>query len=175
MRHFSVGRPALPAGIFILISLSILVQGQTQVFTRPAVDYTVELPSPAWHVIADPDNLNRHAEFILGDRLDGYLQIRKETVEAGTTAADLARRDATSVLQFRPGYVEGKQERFVGNLSGIVANYEFTEAGKPMAGRSYYLQADSRTVYVLRFTGLRDKLTRIRNQTDSIARSFRLK
>ena len=37
------------------------------------------------------------------------------------------------------------------------------------------LQADGRTVYVLHFTGLRDKLQRIQNQTDAIARSFRLK
>jgi hypothetical protein len=44
-----------------------------------------------------------------------------------------------------------------------------------MAGRVYYLQADGRTVYVLHFTGLRDRLQRIQNQTDSIARSFRLK
>jgi hypothetical protein len=44
-----------------------------------------------------------------------------------------------------------------------------------MAGRLYYLQADNRTVYALRFTGLRDRLLQIRNQTDSIARSFRLK
>ena len=44
-----------------------------------------------------------------------------------------------------------------------------------MMGRVYYLQADSRTVYALRFTGLRDKLARIRNQTDVIARSFKLK
>ena len=32
-----------------------------------------------------------------------------------------------------------------------------------------------RTIYALRFTGLRDKLARIRNQTDLIARSFKLK
>ena len=44
-----------------------------------------------------------------------------------------------------------------------------------MLGRVYYLQADNRTIYALRFTGLRDKLTRIRNQTDLIARSFKLK
>ena len=44
-----------------------------------------------------------------------------------------------------------------------------------MAGRTYYLQADNRTVYTLRFTGNRDKLARIRNQTDQIARSLRLK
>ena len=47
--------------------------------------------------------------------------------------------------------------------------------GKPMMGRIYYLQADNRTVYALRFSGLRDKLMRIRNQTDLIARSFRVK
>ena len=44
-----------------------------------------------------------------------------------------------------------------------------------MSGRTYYLQAGSRTVYVLRFTGLRNKLAVIRNQTDQIARSFKLK
>ena len=43
-----------------------------------------------------------------------------------------------------------------------------------MAGRVYYLQADNRTVYTLHFTGARDKLLRIRNQTDAISRSFRL-
>ncbi len=54
-------------------------------------------------------------------------------------------------------------------------SYEYTAGGKAMAGRLYYLQADNRTVYALRFTGLRDRLLQIRNQTDSIARSFRLK
>ena len=62
-----------------------------------------------------------------------------------------------------------------GRRTGIVIGYEYTSAGKPMAGRIYYLQADSRTVYVLHFQGLRDKLQRIQNQTDAIARSFRLK
>jgi hypothetical protein len=44
-----------------------------------------------------------------------------------------------------------------------------------MSGRSYYLKADAQTVYVLRFTGLRTKLLTIRNQTDAIARSLKLK
>jgi hypothetical protein len=44
-----------------------------------------------------------------------------------------------------------------------------------MLGRIYYLQADNRTIYTLRFSGLRDKLGRIRNQTDMMARSFKLK
>ena len=44
-----------------------------------------------------------------------------------------------------------------------------------MMGRIYYLQADNRTIYALRFTGLRDKISRIRNQTDLIARTFKIK
>jgi hypothetical protein len=54
-------------------------------------------------------------------------------------------------------------------------SYEFVRGGKTMLGRTYYLQADNRTIYTLRFTGLKDKLARIRNQTDLIARTFKLK
>jgi hypothetical protein len=78
-------------------------------------------------------------------------------------------------LRFLPGFVEGKEEKFSGRLNGVTVSYEFVKTGKPMMGRIYYLQADNRTVYALRFTGLRDKLARIRNQTDLISRSFRLK
>jgi hypothetical protein len=69
----------------------------------------------------------------------------------------------------------GKDDPFNGRLDGVTLSYEFTQAGKAMVGRSYYLQADERTVYVLRFTGLRQKLVSIRNQTDSIARSLKIK
>ena len=96
-------------------------------------------------------------------------------VEAGTTASDIARRDQEQKLRFQIGYVEGKEDKFVGRLNGVTFSYEYTTGGKAMAGRIYYLQADNRTVYTLRFTGLRDKLQLIRNQTDLIARSFRLK
>jgi hypothetical protein len=71
--------------------------------------------------------------------------------------------------------VEGKQEPFNGRLDGVTVSYEFIKNAKPMVGRVYYLQADNRTIYALRFSGLRDKLSRIRNQTDLIARSFKVK
>lgn len=146
-----------------------------QVYTSSQVDYVLELPSAQWRVISEPDAAHEHAEFVFGDRLDGYLQIRKEVVDAGTTPADLARRDMDQKLRFLPGFVEGKEEKFSGRLNGITVSYEFIKTAKPMMGRIYYLQADNRTIYALRFTGLRDKLARIRNQTDGIARSFRLK
>jgi hypothetical protein len=140
-----------------------------------AGEYTIELPSPVWKVITEPDAAHEHAEFVNGDRLEGYLQIRKEVVDAGTTPSDLARRDLDQKLRFLPGFVEGKEEKFSGRLSGVTVSYEFIKTAKPMTGRIYYLQADNRTIYALRFSGLRDRLPRIRNQTDLIARSFKIK
>lgn len=136
--------------------------------------YSLELPSVDWRVISEADVSNGRTAFIYGDRLQGYLQIRKEIVDAGTNTEQQARRDLDQKLRFLQGFVEGKMESFVGNLSGVTVSYEFVRTGKPMMGRIYYLQGDNRTIFALRFTGLRDKLARIRNQTDSIARSFKL-
>lgn len=160
------------ASVFMLASAAALAQ---QTYTGSNTDYTLELPSERWRVIQEPDSLHEHAEFIYGDRNDGFLRIRKEVVESGTTASDIARRDQDQKLRFQTGYIEGKEDKFAGRLNGVTFGYEYTSGGKAMAGRIYYLQADNRTIYALRFTGLRDKLIQIRNQTDSIARSFHLK
>jgi len=161
--------------VLVLLCYACLFVAAQEVFTTSKLEYTIDLPSPTWRAISEPDAVHEHAEFVYGDRLDGYLQIRKEVVEAGTTPRDLAQRDQEQKLRFIPGFVEGKEENFSGRLSGYTFSYEFVKTGKPMTGRIYYLQADNRTIYSLRFSGLRDKLPLIRNQTDSIARSFRLK
>jgi len=166
--------------VFLLLSLTVIVLMSSvvlaqEVYTHDKVDYSFEIPSTTWRAISEPDAAHEHPEFVYGDRLDGYLTVRKEVVEAGTTASELARRDQDQKLRFLPGFVEGKQETFNGRLDGVTISYEFTRTGKPMLGRTYYLQADNRTIYALRFTGLRDKLSRIRNQTDLIARTFKLK
>lgn len=174
MRRLSI---TFACALAALLFSSFSVLAQTETFSDANVDYTLELPSPTWRVIERPDADHALAGFIYGDRMDGYLQIRKEVVDAGVTPSDLARRESEQKLRFLPGYVEGKdkEEKFAGRLNGVAFNYEYTNAGKPMSGRIYYLQANNRTIYVLRFTGLRDRLSRIRNQTDIIARSFRLK
>lgn len=164
------------AGAFlVLFGLMVNVGLAQQVYTHDRLEYTFELPSPSWRSISEPDAVHEHIEFVYGDRLDGYLQIRKEVVEAGTTPAAVARREADLKLRYLPGFVEGKLEPFNGRLDGVILSYEFVKAGKPMLGRVYYLQSDNRTIYALRFTGLKDKLSRIRNQTDLIARTFKLK
>ncbi len=148
---------------------------QEQPYTSETDEYSLELPSEAWKAVARPDSEHRHVEFVNGVRPDGYLRVRREVVEGNTDLKEYARAEADTKLRYQPGFVVGKDERFAGRLSGVVLNYEYTQAGKPMAGRVYYLQADGRTVYVLHFTGSRDKLQRIQNQTDAIARSFKLK
>jgi hypothetical protein len=161
--------------VLLLIAGSWSLAAAQETYTSDQIEYSIELPSTQWRVISEPDAAHEHAEFVYGDRLDGYLQIRKEVVDAGTTPSDLARRDLDQKLRFLPGFVEGKEEPFKARLNGVTVSYEFIKTAKPMMGRIYYLQADNRTIYALRFTGLRDKLARIRNQTDLIARSFKLK
>ena len=159
----------------VIIGLMTTAALAQQTYTHDKVEYTFELPSATWRSILEPDAGHEHPEFVFGDRLDGYLTIRKEIVEAGTTPTEVARRDQDLKLRYLPGFVEGKQEPFNGRLDGVTISYEFVRTGKPMLGRTYYVQADSRTIYALRFTGLKDKLSRIRNQTDLIARTFKLK
>lgn len=161
--------------IMMLVLAASAAPAQTQNFTNEKLEYALDLPSATWRVISEPDSVHQHLEFIYGDRNDGYLRIRKEIVDAGTTASNLAKRDQDQKLRFMTGYVDGKEEKFVGRLSGVALSYEYTSGGKAMAGLTYYLQADNRTIYTLRFTGLRTKLGVIRNQTDMIARSFRIK
>ncbi len=159
----------------LLVAASAAVAQAQEKFADDNVEYTLELPNAVWKATSRPDSVHQHVEFVNGDRMDGYLRIRKETVEHEEKPAGLAERDADLKLRYKSGYVGGKQEPFAGRLRGVTFGYEYTEGGKLMAGRIYYLQADAHTVYTLHFTGLREKLQRNRNQTDSIARSFSLK
>jgi hypothetical protein len=159
--------------LLAVLALCLTFIPPTQAQENNNVDYTIDI---TWREVSRPDSgPNHYSEFVNGERSEGHLRIRKEVTESGMTASDLARSDQEKKLQFIPGYVSGKEESFAGRLNGVVSSYEFTSGGKSMAGRIYYLKADARTFYVLHFTGARDKLQRIRNQTDAIARSFQLK
>lgn len=164
--------------IFILLFIPATAAAQSVAFEREGVEYRLELPSTRWHALPRVD-VHEHFDFVNGyDRADGYLRLRESLVEAGTTPKNLYLEDEARTLKFLPGFVrctacEG--EPFSGALSGAVFSYEYTSAGRPMAGRIYYLQVDARTYYVLHFTCGRVKLADLRPQADSIARSFRVK
>jgi len=166
-------------GFFLLMiiwtAFPIGAAGQEFSYTSPSAEFTVEFPSATWKKVGEPDDVHQHTEFVYGDRWDGYLRIRKEVLPEGMKIREFALRDQDERTRFLPAFMAGKDDDFKGRLDGVTLSYEFTQAGKAMVGRSYYLQADERTVYVLRFTGLRQKLVSIRNQTDSIARSLKIK
>jgi len=148
--------------------------GQAESFSDPNVDYGFDVPDVKWKMTVKPSPTSPNVEYVFGDRNDGHLEVRRLKVAKDATIADIM-RDEEQKLQFLLGYVAGPDETFAGRLRGGVFNFEFVRNGKPMGGRFYFLKAADDTVYVLRFTGFRDKLKSIRNQTDSIGRTFAIR
>jgi hypothetical protein len=167
----------------ILVALLLIIPFSTnaeaqQTFTREGVEYVLDLPSPSWRAVSRVD-VHEHLEFVNGDDYNnGYLRLRKKLVPPDTTSEDLFREAEKWELQKLPGYVVcsgGKGTEFNGRLKGTVFSYEFVNQGKNMDGRIYFLRLDNHTFYVLYFTVASEKLPSLREQMDSIARSFRLK
>ena len=160
----------------IIVGLSAVasVFGPAESFSDPNVDYGFDVPDVKWKMTVKPSATSPNVEYVFGDRNDGHLEVRRIKVAKEATIANIM-RDEEQKLQFLPGYVAGPDETFAGRLRGGVFNFEFVRAGKPMGGRFYFLRASEDTVYVLRFTGFRDKLKSIRHQTDSMGRTFTIR
>lgn len=154
----------------VCVLASIPVFAQTETFSDPNVDYSFEIPDARWKMTVKPSATSPNVEFVYVDRNDGHLEVRKVAVKKDAILSDIIREEEQS-LQFLPSFVAGKEEIFRGKLTGTVFNFEFVRAGRPMSGRFYFLKFGDK-VYVLRFTGYRDKLRGIRNFTDSIGRTF---
>jgi hypothetical protein len=160
--------------VFLSLFFAVSALAQTQRFTDANAEYAFDVPETSWKMTAKPSALSPNVEYVFGDRRDGHLEVRKLSIQPGDTLLELI-RDEEEKLQFLKGYVAGKEEPFAGKLRGTIFNYEYVSSARNMSGRFYFLKADDATVYLLRFTGERDKLRSIRNQTDLIARSFELK
>jgi hypothetical protein len=145
-----------------------------QAFSETTVDYSFSLPDGKWKMTTKPSATSPNVEYVYGDRFNGHLEVRKVTVAKDAILTDLVDAEEQK-LQFRPGFVAGKQENFNGKLRGVIFNFEYVAAGKNMSGRYYFLKANDTTLYLLRFSGQKDSLRSIQNQTDSIARTFALK
>jgi hypothetical protein len=163
----------------LLGALLMLAAAQPQrggeVFEDPEGKYSVTLPA-GWHAVTGRDGLGRiQVDIIYRVREDGALKIRPLTVEAGSKAIDLAKREEEQSLRFLPGYAKGSIENFAASVDAALVTYDFTNGGRPMVGRNYYLLANETTAYLLRFTGNRNVLGPMRSQTDAMARSFKAK
>ena len=157
-------------GLFLAVS----ALAQSPVFSDENVEYTFGLPEAVWKMTVKPSPTSPNVEYVYGDRMNGYLEIRKLNVKADSLLSEVIASEEEK-LKFLQGYVAGKEENFAGNMRGTAFNFEFVRSGRNYSGRFYFLRANPTTVYVLRFTGLKEKLISIRNQTDSIARTFELK
>ena len=158
----------------VTLLLSGVAAGQANRFTDANVEYSFDVPDDRWKMTIKPSATSPNVEYVFVDRRDGHLEVRKLTVSKNSLISDII-RDEEQKLQFRPGYVAGREENFEGSLKGAVFNFEYVGAGRNMSGRFYFLRPNETTVYVLRFVGEKDKLRSIRNQTDAIARTFKLK
>jgi hypothetical protein len=152
------------------------VAGQTQRYAVATGQYLLDLPSANWR----PTTVSGAAyprDFRFSDD-NGVvdLRIRREIVKnEGISTSDVAERQRRLDRSARLGYITGTVESFKGTFSGTKYTYEYVSAGKPMATVIYYLRATKRTIYRIEFTGSPKMLLDLAAQTESIARSFRLK
>ncbi|MBK7707554.1 MAG: hypothetical protein IPN69_07090 [Acidobacteria bacterium] len=160
--------------VALSLTFAVAANAQVSTFSNENVEYTFDLPNDTWKILAEPSKIKPNAEYVYGDRLSGYFEVRKLAVKDDSVMSDIIADEETK-LKFIQGYIAGKEEPFSGKLRGTVFNYEFLRSGRNMSGRIYFLKADATTVYTVRFTGLKEKLIAIRNQTDSIARTFQVK
>jgi hypothetical protein len=170
--------------ILMVILTSILMaalsptgtSGQARTFTYKNVDYVIEFPSTRWRARASSGIVSTRTrkEFIFADGNNVRLLVRRKLVDVDVTPSDMVRRRQRWDRHLS-GYMLVKEESFAGQLSGSKFSYEYVKGGKIMGAIIYYLEADNRTIYSLLFRGPRDELQSLGNQTDSIARSFRLK
>lgn len=161
--------------VFVALLFPSAVRSQTGSFTYNNGNYALKLPSTKWRAIKVPGVAHDSTEFRYGDQGLVQMRIRGEIVDPGLTSEDLVQRRQQSDRVFLDGYVKGRVESFQGELSGTKYPYEYVTLGKPMARQIYYLEANDRFIYRVEFTGPPDELRGIGDQTDFIARSFRLR
>jgi hypothetical protein len=168
---------SMAAVLALIVPVAVFAQART--FAADGVEFTLELPSPTWRWVVEPVGPHKRVEFINGDdRLNGWLSVRKILLDSDASPEDLFKRERREKLQFLPGFVvcdDGRALEFKGHLSGASFCYEYTDGGRPMVGRIYYLWADKRSVYALHFRAALERLPPLRDQIDRIARSFRVR
>jgi len=170
----SLSFAVLLIAVWVVFGGVVSAKAQVTAFADPNVDYSFSLPDAKWKQVVKASAMNPNVEYVYGERRDGLLEVRKLVVGKDSMMADVI-RDQEQKLQFLPGFVAGKEETFAGKLKGSVFNFEYVHSGAAMGGRYYFLRANDTTVYVLRFSGLKDSIRSIRNQTDQVARTFAVK
>jgi hypothetical protein len=171
----SINRFLVPTILLLIFSVSASAQ---EVFEEPDGKYTVTLPV-GWIAVVNQDSLGRKdVNIVYRIRENGALKVRQvDGVDSNQEVIDFAKQDEQSVVQFLPAYDRTSLEKFAltGGKTGTLLAYDYkNSSGQPFAGRNYYVRAGD-SIYILRFTGRKTTLPSLRNQTDAIARSFKVK
>jgi hypothetical protein len=174
--HSSLNRLFLLSILLIIFSATAKAQ---EVFEDPDGQYSVTLPT-GWLAIVNQDSLGRKdVNIVFKIRENGALKVRRvDDVDSNLEVMEYAKQDENSVVQYLPGYDRLGLERFAlpGGKTGTLLSYDYKNpVGQPFTGRNYYLRAGEKSIYILRFTGRKNTLSPLRNQTDAIARSFKVK
>jgi hypothetical protein len=143
-----------------------------QVYEDRAGKYKLTLAGD-WRAVNYDDAVGRaKTEFVYRDRSEGLLKVSSQKLEG--SIADMARAEEENQRNYRAGFERAASEPFGGGvLTGIRLSFYTTEGTHQLANTTYFLQ-DKNTVYVLRFSGKRGTLDRIRNLCDQVARSFQV-
>lgn len=165
--------------LFLSVSLFAAVAfAQSEAFDDPNNKYTLNLPA-GWLGVVTTDGLGRNdVNIIYKVRENGALKIRVAEVDPNADLMAYAAQDEQDRVRFAPGYDKLSVEKFLlgGARTGALLSYDYKNAaGQPFTGRVYYLRMNEKTIYALQFTGRRNILGTLRNHTDLIARSFKLK
>ena len=161
--------------LLLLVVLAPAAKGRAWSYTNDAMDFVIDFPSTEWRAVSESGIAHPRTYFVYDDQASVKLNIRRQLVDAGVTPADLIeyqrRWDRVSLR----GYVKTQTEAFGGRLSGGQYGYEYISDGKPVAKLNYFLQANTRIIYRLEFTGSQEELSALSKQIEFIARSFRLR
>jgi len=135
--------------IITLIAVSYSLAGAQELFTNDNLPYSLELPSASWRAISEPDAAHEHLEFVNGDRLDGFLQIRKEMVDSGTTTAG-ARPAPCHWRDGRRHCVDGATSRAEAGDGGTGAGLDRVDGSESLAERATRRCCAERSAHALR-------------------------
>lgn len=155
---------------FLILGLFSATSAETRIYKDKRLHYGLELPSRSWRIVKR-SGIAPRTEFVRGTKSPVVLRIRRmyETGSFSDIVQNQRRWDGSHL----PGYIAVSDETFEGHLAGIKYSYEYSRRGIVTARVTYYLEAKHNFIYRLQFTGPRNKVSKLREEVDFIAQSFR--
>lgn len=164
--------------LILLLTIGAFAQTAPEVFDDPEGKYSLALPAGWLAIVNDDVTGSKDINIVFKVRENGALKIRRvDNIDPTAEIISYAQKEEEQTLRFLPSYDKLSTEKFLisPGRNGAVVSYDYKTGGQSFTGRDYFLRVDEKTIYVLRFRGRKTTLPSLRNQTDAMARSFKLK